>query len=83
MILRWPKPLEQGFDVKLVAGPLGGCSYLVASHEAGITDIVDLRGKTIGVADFPAPDRNLYAIILQNLGLNPDKASGGSDILRN
>ena len=39
MILRWLKPLEQGFDVKLVAGVHGGCSYLVASREAGITDI--------------------------------------------
>jgi len=65
--------LEQGFDVKLVAGVHGGCSYLVASREAGITDIPSLRGKTIGVADFAAPDKNLYAIILQNHGLDPDK----------
>jgi NitT/TauT family transport system substrate-binding protein len=57
MILRRPKPLEQGFDVKLVAEVLGGCSYLVASREAGITDILNLRGRTIGVADFAAPDK--------------------------
>jgi NitT/TauT family transport system substrate-binding protein len=73
MILRWLKPLEQGFDVKLVAGVHGGCSYLVASREAGITDILSLRGKSIGVADFAAPDKNLYTIILQNHGLDPEK----------
>jgi NitT/TauT family transport system substrate-binding protein len=73
MILRWLKPLEQGFDVKLVAGVHGGCSYLVASRDAGIKDILTLKGKTIGVADFSSPDKNLYAIILQNHGLDPDK----------
>jgi NitT/TauT family transport system substrate-binding protein len=73
MILRWLKPLEQGFDVKLVAGVHGGCSYLVGSRQAGITDIPSLKGKTIGVADFAAPDKNLYSIILQNHGLDPDK----------
>ncbi len=73
MILRWLKPLEQGFDVKLVAGVHGGCSYLVASRDAGITDIASLRGKTIGVTDFASPDKNLYSIILLNHGLDPDK----------
>ena len=73
MILRWLKPLEQGFDVKLVAGVHGGCSYLVASRASGITDIPSLRGKRIGLADFASPDKNLYAIILQNHGLDPDK----------
>ncbi len=73
MILRWLKPLEQGFDVKLVAGVHGGCSYLVGSRDAGITDIASLRGKTIGVTDFASPDKNLYEIILQNHGLDPDK----------
>jgi NitT/TauT family transport system substrate-binding protein len=73
MILRWLKPLEQGFDVKLVAGVHGGCSYLVASRAAGITDIPSLRGKRIGLTDFASPDKNLYAIILQNHGLDPNK----------
>ena len=72
MILRWLKPLEQGFDVKLVAGVHGGCSYLVASRTSGVTDIPSLRGKRIGISDFASPDKNLYAIILQNHGLNPD-----------
>jgi len=73
MILRWLKPLEQGFDVKLVAGVHGGCSYLVASRASGITDIPSLRGKRIGITDMASPDKNLYAIILQNHGLDPDR----------
>ena len=72
MILRWLKPLEMGFDVKLVAGVHGGCSYLVADRNAGIKEIADLRGKRIGISDFASPDKNLYAIILQNHGLDPD-----------
>jgi alkanesulfonate monooxygenase SsuD/methylene tetrahydromethanopterin reductase-like flavin-dependent oxidoreductase (luciferase family) len=72
MILRWLKPLDQGFDVKLVAGVHGGCSYLVGSRKAAITDIGSLHGKTIGVTDFASPEKNLYEIILQNHGLDPD-----------
>jgi NitT/TauT family transport system substrate-binding protein len=73
MILRWLKPLEQGFDVKLVAGIHGGCSYLVASTGNGITaDVASLRGKRIGIADLAGTDKNLYSIILQNHGLDPD-----------
>jgi NitT/TauT family transport system substrate-binding protein len=74
MILRWLKPLEQGFDVKLVAGIHGGCSYLVAPTGGSITaDVASLRGKRIGIADLAGTDKNLYAIILQNHGLDPDK----------
>ncbi len=72
MILRWLKPLENGFDVKLVAGMHGGCSYLVASREAGITDFATLKGKTIGVSDFASPDKNLYSIVLKRKGLDPE-----------
>lgn len=73
MVLRWLKPLESGFDVKLVAGLHGGCSYLVASREAGITDFATIRGKTIGVADFASPDKNLYSIVLRRKGIDPER----------
>lgn len=73
MILRWLKPLEQGFDVKLVAGVHAGCSYLVTSRQSGITTIDQLRGKNIGVADVSGTSRNLYAIMMQNAGLDPER----------
>ena len=55
-----------------IAGVHEGCSYLVAAVGAGIKQIADLRGKRIGISDFASPDKNLYAIILQNHGLDPD-----------
>jgi NitT/TauT family transport system substrate-binding protein len=73
MILRWLKPLEQGFDVKLVAGIHAGCSYLVTSKASGITGIEQLRGKNIGVADVSGTSRNLYAIMMQNAGMDPER----------
>jgi NitT/TauT family transport system substrate-binding protein len=72
MVLRWLKPLEGGFDVKLTAGVHGGCMYLVASRAAGITDFASLKGKAIGVADFASPAKNLYSIVLRRRGLDPD-----------
>jgi NitT/TauT family transport system substrate-binding protein len=73
MILRWLKPLEQGFDVKLVAGIHAGCSYVVTTRASGITNIEGLRGKTIGIADISGTSRNLYAIMMQNAGMDPER----------
>jgi len=73
MILRWLKPLEQGFDVKLTAGIHGGCSYLVTARNRNINSIADLKGKTIGLADISGTNRNLYSIMAQNAGLDPEK----------
>ena len=51
MALRWLKPLEGGFDVK----------------------IADLKGKSIGVTDLAAPDRNFFSIMLHQAGVDPNK----------
>ncbi|MDZ7862396.1 ABC transporter substrate-binding protein [Acidovorax sp.] len=37
MVHRWIKPLESGFDVKLVGSSHGGCSRLVGHEAAGVT----------------------------------------------
>ncbi|ALK09842.1 NMT1/THI5 like protein [Blastochloris viridis] len=71
-ILRFIKPLEAGFDVKLTAGVHAGCSYLIASRAAGITSIADLRGKRIGMADLASPNKFLYASVLKKAGIDPD-----------
>jgi NitT/TauT family transport system substrate-binding protein len=73
MALRWLKPLEQGFDVKLTSGIHGGCLRLLASKTAGITDVESLRGKTIGVGDMAGADKNFFAILLRKHGLDPEK----------
>jgi NitT/TauT family transport system substrate-binding protein len=71
-LLRLLKPLEAGFDVKLTAGVHAGCSYLIASREAGINTLQDLRGKRIGMSDLNSPMKLLYEIQLKKEGVSPD-----------
>jgi NitT/TauT family transport system substrate-binding protein len=72
MALRWLKPLEQGFDVKIVASLHGGCMRLLAPTASGINEVVDLKGKTIGVSDMNSPAKNFFAILVKNAGLDPN-----------
>jgi NitT/TauT family transport system substrate-binding protein len=71
MALRWLKPLEQGFDVKLTTAVHGGCMRLLTSKGSGITRLEDLKGKTIGANDMAAPDKNFFSIRLAELGIDP------------
>lgn len=73
MALRWLKPLEGGFDVKIAAGIHGGCMRLFAAPGSGITKVADLKGKAIGVTDLAAPDRNFFSIMLHQAGVDPNK----------
>jgi NitT/TauT family transport system substrate-binding protein len=72
MALRWLKPLEQGFDVKITTAIHGGCMRLLAAPGSGITGIADLKGKTIGVSDMAAPDKNFFSILAAKQGLDPN-----------
>ena len=71
MALRWLKPLEQGFDVRITTAIHGGCMRLLASKASGITTLEDLKGKTIGASDMGAPDKNFFSIRLAKLGIDP------------
>ncbi|UGV26729.1 ABC transporter substrate-binding protein [Rhodopseudomonas boonkerdii] len=73
MALRWLKPLEQGFDVKIVAGTHGGCLRALAPAKSDVKGIVDFKGKVIAVGDMAGPDKNFFSIQLAKVGLNPDK----------
>lgn len=73
MALRWLKPLEQGFDVKLTAGTHGGCMRLIAASDAGIATLADLKGKTIAVGDMASPAKNFFAIMLAKQGIDPER----------
>ena len=73
MALRWLKPLEQGFDVKLTAGTHGGCLRLLASKASGITSVEGLRGKTIAVTPGGSPGKNFFSVLLARRGLDPSK----------
>ncbi len=63
MALRWLKPLEQGFDVKITTGIHGGCLRLFAAHGSAITSVADLKGKTVGGRRHGAPDKNFFSIV--------------------
>ncbi|GAB7522363.1 ABC transporter substrate-binding protein [Paraburkholderia sp. 2C] len=73
MALRWIKPLEQGFDVKLTAGIHGGCMRLLATNTSGIVDLQGLKGRTVGVSDMASPAKNFFAISLKKIGVDPDR----------
>src|SRR5256886_15148310 len=45
MALRWLKPLEQGFDVKIAAGTHGGCMRGLSRVNSRIDKLTDLQGK--------------------------------------
>ena len=74
MALRWLKPLEQGFDVKITAGTHGGCMRLLAARMARhLHRSPSLKGKTIATADMAAPDKNFFSILPTKQGIDPDR----------
>ena len=73
MALRWLKPLEGGFDVKIAAGIHGGCMRLFSAGNSDIRTLEQLKGKAIGVTDLAAPDRNFFSIMLHRAGIDPNK----------
>jgi len=74
LIHRWVKPLEAGFDVKLVGSLHGGCLRLVAARDSGISaEPRSFKGKTIGVSDLNSPAKQFYAIHLAKKGVDIDR----------
>jgi len=71
MALRWLKPLEQGFDVRITAGVHGGCIRLLGSKAADITNLESLRGKTIAISDQASPAKNFCSIVFAKNGIDP------------
>lgn len=72
MALRWLKPLEQGFDVKIVAGTHGGCLRALVPAKSDIKSVADLKGKVVAVGDLAGPDKNFFSIQLAKLGIDPN-----------
>lgn len=72
MALRWLKPMEQGFDVKITAGTHGGCMKVLTSPDSGLKSISDLRHKRLGVGDIGGVDKNFFSIVLHKKGIDPN-----------
>ncbi len=73
MALRWLKPLEQGFDVKITTAIHGGCMRLFAKKGGPVQTIADLRGRQVGCSDMAAPDKNFFSIVAAKQGIDPNK----------
>jgi NitT/TauT family transport system substrate-binding protein len=73
MALRWLKPLEQGFDVKIAAGTHGGCMRVLTRADSSVKQLADLKGKIVAVGDLAGPDKNFFSIQLAKLGIDPNK----------
>jgi NitT/TauT family transport system substrate-binding protein len=73
MALRWLKPLEQGFDVKIAAGTHGGCMRVLSRANSGVDRLTDLKGKIVAVGDLGGPDKNFFSIQLAKQGIDPNK----------
>jgi NitT/TauT family transport system substrate-binding protein len=73
MALRWLKPLEQGFDVKIAAGTHGGCMRVLSRTNSGVDKLADLKGKIVAVGDLAGPDKNFFSIQLARQGIDPNK----------
>src|SRR6266851_5544148 len=73
MALRWLKPLEQGFDVKIAAGTHGGCMRVLSRTNSGVDKLADLKGKIVAVGDLGGPDKNFFSIQLDRQGIDPKK----------
>jgi len=73
LVLRWLKPLEQGFDVRITTGIHGGCIRLLGSKAAGINSLASLRGKAIAVSDQASPAKNFFSIMFAKHGIDPEK----------
>ena len=71
LALRWLKPLEQGFDVRITAGVHGGCIRLLGSKAANIDSLESVRGKAIGISDQASPAKNFFSIYLAKKGIDP------------
>jgi NitT/TauT family transport system substrate-binding protein len=72
MALRWLKPLEQGFDVKIAAGTHGGCMRVLSRTDSGVDKLADLKGKIVAVGDLAGPDKNFFSIQLAKQGIDPN-----------
>jgi NitT/TauT family transport system substrate-binding protein len=63
--------VERGLPVKALAGVHIGC-YIVFAHE-GINNILDLKGRRVGVGPVPGSDPHVYiSAMAAYVGLSPD-----------
>jgi NitT/TauT family transport system substrate-binding protein len=73
LIMMFLKPIEQGMDVKILAGVHRGCLRVQGSTTSGINTLEDLRGKRIGVPGMGTPPFIFANRALALHGVDPAK----------
>jgi NitT/TauT family transport system substrate-binding protein len=73
LIMMFLKPIEQGMDVKILAGVHRGCLRVQASSSGGVQNLEDLRGKRIGVPGMGTPPFIFASRALALRGIDPSK----------
>src|SRR5256886_8957510 len=62
MALRWLKPLEQGFDVKIAAATHRGRTRVVPRPESRADGLGAPQGETVAVGDLAAHAQNFFSL---------------------
>jgi NitT/TauT family transport system substrate-binding protein len=73
LIMMFLKPIEQGMDVKILAGVHKGCLRVQTATNSNIHSVEDLRGKRIGVQGMGTPPFIFANRALAVHGLDPAK----------
>lgn len=66
----WLKPVEQGQNVKFVAGLHGGCLRLIVPKDYK-GDLSKLKGRTIGIPSLSSSATMFFSMDLLDAGINP------------
>ncbi|HEY3856156.1 MAG TPA: ABC transporter substrate-binding protein [Verrucomicrobiae bacterium] len=73
LVMMFLKPIEQGLDVKFLAGIHRGCLRVQAFTNSGIHTVEDLKGKRIGVQGMGTPPFIFANRVLSQHGIDPSK----------
>jgi len=73
LIMMFLKPIEQGMDVKILAGVHRGCLRVQTSTTGSVNTLEDLRGKRIGVPGMGTPPFIFANRALALKGIDPAK----------
>src|SRR5881409_823848 len=73
LVMYFLKPIEQGLDVRFLAGIHRGCLRVQAGTKGNIRTIEDLRGKRIGVPGMGTPPFVFANRVFGAHGIDPSK----------
>ncbi|GMO28904.1 MAG: ABC transporter substrate-binding protein [Termitinemataceae bacterium] len=63
--------VQNGLDVKLIAGLHEGCIKLIVPMDSPITTLEDLRGKTVAVDEIGGTPMSVASVAAGSVGINP------------